>query len=454
LPHSYDDLEVTTMIPPDATPREQLAAEVAKLEARLATCSERIVELLAFGLALEKDRPLRQAIQSVAPKEPCALVLGDEGPFVEFAEGSVNGAGTIAGQPPPLPLTFDVREALRGAPALAEVVRTRLRVSGAQGEATRLVSAVLRMGHGFSANDFRKVVRWAPLLAPEAYRYVAISQMLRDETRALLRRGPSDRSLRWYWDHIHALSHMTLLATSALPTAWLVEMAKSFAWHTWTPSFPLVRERMFRLTLRGAWAAARFGADLVDRYLRAIFDARHPLRTFDAVLGVTAVALASPGDTTPIIRAIVGALGRRMARATGESDRLVAEACERSVELVVTHPELAERLTLKRGRARSSGLASRIDPAAQRLALFLAVDDETDGAEIDGEGFMPAILAMPTIATAPAAVFFATSAAERTAAGKWTVTRARVVLERTGGVMQMPPCHCGSGRPAEECCAN
>jgi hypothetical protein len=102
LPHSHDDLEATTMIPPDAAPREQLAAEVAKLEARLATCSERIVELLAFGLALEKDRPLRQAIQSVAPKEPCALVLGDEGPFVEFAEGSVNGAGTIAGHPPPL----------------------------------------------------------------------------------------------------------------------------------------------------------------------------------------------------------------------------------------------------------------------------------------------------------------------------------------------------------------
>jgi hypothetical protein len=90
-----------------------------------------------------------------------------------------------------------------------------------------------------------------------------------------------------------------------------------------------------------------------------------------------------------------------MARATDESDRLVAEACERSVELVVTHPELAGRLTLKRGRARRSGLASRIDPAAQRFALFLAIDDETDGAEIDGDGFMPAILAMPTIATAP-----------------------------------------------------
>ncbi len=427
------------MIPSKPALNEERAAEVAEVEARLAACSERIVELLAFGLALEKDRPLQQAIESVAPREPCALALGDRGPFLEFADGGVIGTGTIAGLPPPVPVTLDVGEVLREQPALAEIVRTRLRVSGVQDQAARLVSALLSMAHGLSANDFRAVQRWAPLLATEAYRYVAFSQMLRDATRALLRHRASDRSLRWYWEHVHALSHMTLLATSAEPTAWLLDMAKSFEWHTWTPSFPLVRERMFRLSLRGAWVAARFGPDLADRYLRAIHDAPHPLHTFDAVLGITAVAVATPGDTTPILRGLVGALGRRLEHPTDESDRLVSEACERSVELVVSHPELAARMTMKRGLARSSALGSRVDPEAQRLALFLAVDDECDCGEIDADAFMPAILALPTVVTAPAHDFFATSAAERTAAGKWTVARARVVLERTGGGMQTPP---------------
>jgi hypothetical protein len=432
------------MIPSKPALIEDRAAEVAELEGRLAACSERIVELLAFGLALEKDRPFRQAIQRIAPKERCALALGDGGPFLEFADGSVVGTGVIAGLPPPLAVTLDVGEVLREQPALAEVLRTRLRVSGVHDQAARLVSAFLGMAHSLSANDFRTVHRWAPLLALEAYRYVASSQMLRDETRALLRHRANDRSLRWYWDHVHALSHMTLLATSAEPTAWLLDMAKSFEWHTWTPSFPLVRERMFRLALRGAWVAARFGPHLVDRYLRAIHDASHPLRTFDAVLGVTAVAVATARDTTAILRGLVGALGRRLAHPTDESDRLVSEACERSVELVVSHPKLAERMTMKRGRARSSALASRVDPEAQRLALFLAVDDECDCGEIDADGFMPAILALPTVVPAPAYDFFATSAAERTAAGKWTVARAREVLERTGGVMRMPP----SGLPS------
>lgn len=81
---------------------------------------------------------------------------------------------------------------------------------------------------------------------------------------------------------------------------------------------------------------------------------------------------------------------------------------------------------------------------SKRLALSLAVDDECDCGEVDADGFMPAILALPTVVQAPPYDFFATSVAERTAAGKWTVARAREVLERTGGVLRMPP----SGLPS------
>ena len=38
--------------------------------------------------------------------------------------------------------------------------------------------------------------------------------------------------------------------------------------------FPLVRERVHRLAMRGAWAAARFGTAVVDRYLHVVMEGR------------------------------------------------------------------------------------------------------------------------------------------------------------------------------------
>ncbi len=196
----------------------------------------------------------------------------------------------------------DLRETLRESPALAETARARLRESGAQSEAERLVWAFQRDAHSYSAGEFCKLSRWAALLAHQAYLHTAVTQMVIDQTSDLVRKRPSERALRERWNLIHALSHSTLLAASANPTTWLVEMAGAFEWQTWTRSFPLVRERVHRLAMRGAWAAARFGTGVVDRYLRVIMEGRQPLHCFDAVLGTTAIALASPGDSSAIIR--------------------------------------------------------------------------------------------------------------------------------------------------------
>ena len=288
-----------------------------------------------------------------------------------------------------------------GQPALAEVVRTRLRVSGVHDQAARLVSAFLSMAHSLSANDFR-TVSGGRRSSPSKRIDVACSQMLRDETRALLRHRANDRSLRWYWDHVHALSHMTLLATSAEPTAWLLDMAKSFEWHTWTPSFPLVRERMFRLALRGAWVAARFGPHLVDRYLRAIHERRTPSARSMPFWASRPWPSRRPGTRPPSSDGLVGALGRRLAHPTDENDRLVSEACERSVELVVSHPKLAERMTMKRGRTRSSALASRVDPRLRGSHSFSRSTTSATAAKSMRMASCPRILALPTVVPAPA----------------------------------------------------
>lgn len=228
--------------------------------------------------------------------------------------------------------------------------------------------------------------------------------------------------------------------------------AFAFEWQTWTPSFPLVRERVHRLAMRGAWTAARFGTPVVDRYLRVVMEGRQPLHCFDAVLGITAIALASPRDSSAIIRRVERALRSRIANATDANDRLIAEACLRSVHVAINEPSTAEDRTLLRGRRRAS-LAARDSKAAPReMALFLALDDEADCAEIDDDGLFPAILALPSITGASPELFFGTAATRPGGSDTtWTAARARAVLERSSGPML---CSCGSGRLAQECRAN
>ena len=280
--------------------------EILDATARLRACLDHLVEVLALALALERDPILRAAVAGTVPPGPCLLALGPDGPFLGYASGELTDNGTLAGEGRPLVPVVDLRETLRESPALAETARARLRESGAQSEAERLVRAFQRDAHNYSADDFVNLSRWAPLLAHQAYVHTAATQMVIDQTRDLVPKRPSEIALRERWNLMHALSHSTLLATSANPTTWLVEMADSFKWQTWTPSFPLVRERVHRLAMRGAWAAARFGTGVVDRYLRVVMEGRQPLHCFDAVLGTTAIALASPCVFRPIVNTQIG----------------------------------------------------------------------------------------------------------------------------------------------------
>jgi hypothetical protein len=93
------------------------------------------------------------------------------------SSGELTDNGTLAGKGrPPVPVV-DLRETLRESPALAKTARARLRESGAQSEAERLVWAFQRDAHNYSADEFFKLSRWAALLAHQAYVHTAATQM-------------------------------------------------------------------------------------------------------------------------------------------------------------------------------------------------------------------------------------------------------------------------------------
>ncbi len=107
----------------------------------------------------------------------------------------------------------------------------------------------------------------------------------------------------------------------------------------------------------------------------------------------------------------------------------------------------------RRGSSSASTTLRRVLALALALlALFLALDDEADCGEIDDDGLFPAILALPSVTGHLLSCSSGTAATRRGGSDtKWTAARARAVLERSSGLML---CSCGSGRLAQECCAN
>jgi hypothetical protein len=149
-----------------------------------------------------------------------------------------------------------------------------------------------------SRAQFQKLAPWRLQLERAAYRCAAVASAVADERRRQLLVGQSGTHPRAvatfepYWSLIHSIGHLTLFACGRGVRQWMAEMASTFPWVRWTPSFPLTRERTLWLSLCGARAAAAFGPDVVDSYLGALAAAIHPFKTFDALLGLTSIGLA------------------------------------------------------------------------------------------------------------------------------------------------------------------
>jgi hypothetical protein len=91
-------------------------------------------------------------------------------------------------------------------------------------------------------------------------------------------------------------------------------MAKRIQWVSWTPTFPLLRERTLWLAACAARSAIAFGIDVVEKYLRVVSHATHPVRVFDALYGLSAIALEDADAARTVLaelRSLRDALKRR-----------------------------------------------------------------------------------------------------------------------------------------------
>jgi hypothetical protein len=374
-------------------------SDADSLEAGLAAGQTQLVRILALALALQREPELRAAVAGTRTPHAYAICFGNGGPYLKVHDGKITGSALVSSEAP-LGETLDIYESLKTNAEVTMTLHSRMRA--AHDDAERLIVAMTEDADRFAAADFEKLEPWSAVLASDAYRQGVLIQLIIDHWRPHLVEGLNDETLRSYWKRIHSLSHLTLLAASAEPTSWLAGMARSFTWQTWTPSFPLVRERVLRLAVRGGWTSARFGPEMIEPYVKNVISGQL-LRAFDAVLAIVSIAVAHDGERKAISAELFARLEERDRVASEPNERLVLGSLTRSARLALDHPAEAIARTLRRSRR------PRKPGGATERRIMEAMDTDEDPAYTDDAGFYPCIVAMAGLARLPPGELFTRS---------------------------------------------
>jgi hypothetical protein len=144
-----------------------------------------------------------------------------------------------------------------------EVFAATARVE-ADERAWKLLSPIFDAGTSPTANQISKLLKWAPVIEMLAYQCFATASMLVDGMRRRLLSAPlpdtdRDGMLVDYLITLHTMGHLLTIASSPGARPILAEMASSFTWKEWTPSFVLSRERTLWLMAAAAKSAIAFG---------------------------------------------------------------------------------------------------------------------------------------------------------------------------------------------------
>ena len=167
-----------------------------------------------------------------------------------------------------------------------------------------------------SREQFKRLERWAPLIEMPGYRFCAraLDELASWRASALAEAEAGNIGkkivLERYYALTHTVAHLTLLCSQPGATPWLSDMARSFTWKNWTPTFPLVRERTVWLAAAGARSAIAFGADVADRYVDALDRATQITQLFDALFALAAIGLSDPNASDRIVGIIAGKTNR------------------------------------------------------------------------------------------------------------------------------------------------
>jgi hypothetical protein len=367
---------------------------------RMTAYLDEMITRLAFCLAVERDPELQRAMRRVAD---CA----ESAPL--YVMPSPSRAWLLLEENRPVRLVDDVPDGVRrlamneleaGHDLWREVFAATARVR-ADERAWKLLSPIFNAGASPTANQIAKLLKWAPVLEMLAYQCFTTASMLVDRMRRRLLTAPlsdTDREgmLVDYWTTLHTMGHLLTIASSPAARPWLAEMASAFTWREWTPSFVLSRERTLWLMAAAAKSAVAFGEPVLDRYLSKLSRSDHPVKGFDALLGLVAIGLDRP-DIVGAVVAEIEAIG-----ASKVEDRsrpgFIGPMLNSAIE-TLREPQAAEKLFNRWTR----------DAATSKLAhpKLLGLDAlRLDSTEITPEGRLLGLIALPSIIRLPLGEYY------------------------------------------------
>lgn len=363
---------------------------------------------LAFAIAVEQDVQLHSRIRSFArvrASDPLMVSLPESDAWLKIDTGR---PATVQRAPSPGLVQVNLDDAANQDGALRTDLMAATNRTKATSQAIQLLTPLFDGDQIPNREQVGILSRRAPAIERVAFRFCALTVILLDRLRPALVAGlnepdgPPEERLIEYWNLAHTMGHLSLLASARDAHPWLTGLANSFEWLNWTPTFPLLRERTLWLSAVAARCAIAFGEGTIDKYLATFSRADHPLKSFDALFGLLAIAL----DQEPIAAHVVAEIQRirRASHRRAPFDALV-ETMTATALNVLRDPTTA-RLRFDRigslgmdRQSRSTG--GFLTPAALRR----------DPTEILRSGEMLGLVALPTFVDAPAQSFYPVSSA-------------------------------------------
>jgi hypothetical protein len=323
----------------------EVNGDVEKMVELLGAARTEMVTHLAAAMAITRDVRLRGRLGAIAAVDPGQEFL--IGQLKDQSWLKVGGHGYTVDRKRQAGLSaINLDEVLRTLPEFERSLQDSMQQTHAMRDAYNILEPLFQPSPMQSRSNFHEIFKWAPLLEQMAYkaamRVLHVLGTLRSVVRLELSGAPGidGTSLHTYWQLVHALGQLTLVASSNEARPWLASMANSFVWENWTPSFVLLRERTFWLAAIAARSAAAFGESVVESYLRRLSQAKHPMMIFDALFGLTAIALANPSSKAPILTELNGLRDANLALTRDHNVYLIS--CESAVR-VLSGPPVEQR---------------------------------------------------------------------------------------------------------------
>lgn len=358
----------------------------------------RMADALAIGLAIEMDPTTWESVQMPGdsarpvivkiPDVPAAIEIDPSGRLRLLRQHGV----PVGEEIDKLMTSAGLRSRLHGVRAKSRDI------------AFDLLAPFTLLGRFPSRTEFQSVFRWAPLIELFAYALAKRSLMALADSRERAR-VEADTAFSAgecnYCAITQNIAHFVLMSSDA-PDYRLVEADRSSTLNGWSPSLGFTRARTVWLAAAGAKLAAAFGPAALECYLRTLATACHAFRIFDALLGLTAIALSHEHAREEILQAVMHQAQRVGGRSVDDID-CVMGAFRSAIEVLKwragEHSPVAtlDRLGWSRDHE-GDGLAS---PAAFRL----------DPTEIAPNGMMLGFSALPAILRASAAQHYPRSKA-------------------------------------------